>query len=215
MNALTRGLPITAALGLLAAGCGTDAQPDEPAADQAATTSSPGTPGVETSGLGVQMTELGTILSAADGRSLYLFDPDDQGESTCVDACAASWPPLLTAGGELQLDDALDPDLLGTTTRPDGGTQLTYDGWPLYLWAGDAAAGDTAGQGVNDVWWVLGADGTPIRDAAAEDPVDEAGSDDGSGSGYGGGYGGEDRDEAEDTGGYGGGYGEDAADDGY
>ncbi len=117
----------------------------------------------------VASTSLGDVLVDANGMTLYVFDPDAQGPGTCVDACAASWPPLVedapVAG------DGVDAGLLGTATHPDGSEQVTYDGWPLYLWAGDGSPGDVTGQGVQDVWWVIAADGTVIRgDDAATGP---------------------------------------------
>lgn len=111
----------------------------------------------------VATTELGDVLVDADGMTLYMFDPDMQGASTCYDECAMNWPPLV-AEGEPMAGAGADDAKLGTVERDDGTMQVTYDGWPLYLWTQDSAAGDTTGQGVNDVWWVLGADGEPIRD---------------------------------------------------
>jgi predicted lipoprotein with Yx(FWY)xxD motif len=108
-------------------------------------------------------TGLGTVLVDADGMTLYIFDPDGQGPSTCFEGCAASWPPLIAdqpVGG-----DGVDGGLLGTAAREDDGTmQVTYDGWPLYRWAGDSQPGDTTGQGVQDAWWAMAPDGRPIRD---------------------------------------------------
>ena len=135
--------------------------------------------GVQASGLEVASTDLGDILAIPDARSVYLFTSDEPGESTCFDACAASWPPVLLDGDAPAAGDGVDADLIGTTERPDGGVQLTYDGWPLYLWAGDQAAGDVEGQGVNDVWWVVAPDGSPIQqagDGAADEDDDEGGS---------------------------------------
>jgi predicted lipoprotein with Yx(FWY)xxD motif len=60
------------------------------------------------------------------------------------------------------VEDGLDEVLVGSITRDDGTTQGTYNGWPLYYFSGDSAAGDVNGQGVNEVWWVLDATGTPI-----------------------------------------------------
>src|SRR5690606_37508496 len=40
--------------------------------------------------------------------------------------------------------------------------QLTYGGWPLYTFIADSQAGDTSGQGVNDQWFVVSVDGTPV-----------------------------------------------------
>jgi predicted lipoprotein with Yx(FWY)xxD motif len=113
----------------------------------------------------VSSTSLGDVLTDADGMTLYMFDPDKQGESTCYDQCAVAWPPLQVEG-EATAGTGVEESLLGTTTRADGSTQVTYDSWPLYYWQDDAAAGDVTGQGVRDVWWVLAADGTPIRTPA-------------------------------------------------
>ena len=59
--------------------------------------------------------------------------------------------------------DGVDGSLLGTTERDDGTTQVTYDGQPLYVFASDAAPGDTNGQGVGEVWFVVGPDGKTIE----------------------------------------------------
>jgi len=108
----------------------------------------------------VAETDLGSILTDSDGNTLYLFDPDAQGESVCYDQCEEAWPPLVataTAG------DGVDESLLGTAPRTDGSEQVTYNGWPLYYFAADSAPGDTNGQGVNDVWWVVDAAGDAIK----------------------------------------------------
>jgi predicted lipoprotein with Yx(FWY)xxD motif len=128
---------------------------------------------------------LGEILVDGDGMSLYLFEPDEQGASTCYDDCEANWPPLVT-DGEPTAGDGADPDLLGTAERDDGTSQVTYDGWPLYHWIGDETEGDVNGQGIQEVWWVLDPAGTPIRgddaEADAEDDAETTGS--GARSGY-------------------------------
>jgi predicted lipoprotein with Yx(FWY)xxD motif len=116
----------------------------------------------DTAAVMVASTSLGDVLVDADGMTLYMYDPDQQGPSTCYDACATAWPPLLTEG-DLGAGDGADDSLLGTVERDDGGQQVTYDGWPLYYYAQDSAAGDVNGQGANEVWWVLDADGTPIH----------------------------------------------------
>ena len=56
--------------------------------------------------------------------------------------------------------------MLGTTTRDDGTTQVTYDGHPLYLYSGDTAAGDANGEGVGDIWFAVTAQGTPAQASA-------------------------------------------------
>ena len=108
-------------------------------------------------------TDLGTVLVDHDGLTLYMFDPDEGGESTCYDDCADNWPPL-TSTDAPTAGDGTDPGLIGTVPRDDGDDQITYNDWPLYYWAGDNDAGDVNGQAVQDVWWVLDPEGTPIRD---------------------------------------------------
>jgi predicted lipoprotein with Yx(FWY)xxD motif len=113
----------------------------------------------------VASVELGDVLVDGEGFTLYVFDPDEQGESTCYQECASSWPPLVT-DGEPQAGDGVEADLLSTTSREDGAEQVTYDGWPLYRWAGDDAPGDMTGHGVQDVWWVVAPSGEPVRDGS-------------------------------------------------
>ncbi len=153
----TKIVTAVAALALLAAACGSD-EPAETSTTEAATASTTATP---EAGSEVVLTasSLGDILTDEDGNTLYLFVPDNQGPSVCNDDCAANWPPLLkgpVAG------DGIDATLLGTATRDDGSEQVTYNGWPLYYFANDAAPGDTNGQGVNDVWYVLDAAGNGV-----------------------------------------------------
>ncbi|WP_254766039.1 plastocyanin/azurin family copper-binding protein [Salinilacihabitans rarus] len=106
--------------------------------------------------------EYGEILVDSDEMTLYMFDQDTQGaaESACYDDCADAWPPL-TADAAVAGDDVTAD--LRTFERETGETQVTANGWPLYLFARDDAPGDVRGQGSNGVWWVLGPDGTPIR----------------------------------------------------
>lgn len=104
-------------------------------------------------------TIFGKALVDSTGMSLYLFAPDDQGESTCYDACASNWPPLVVEG-DVTAGAGLDGSLVGTVARTDGSTQVTYGGWPLYYFARDAQPGDVNGQGVNDVWYLVSADGS-------------------------------------------------------
>jgi predicted lipoprotein with Yx(FWY)xxD motif len=105
----------------------------------------------------------GTILADARGRTLYMFDPDKQGASTCYGQCAAAWPPVTTADKPIAgvgVDDAL----FSTVKRKDGTTQVTYNKWPLYYFTPDKKPGDVLGQGVKKVWWVLDAKGKPVHD---------------------------------------------------
>lgn len=110
-------------------------------------------------------TPLGTILVDSSGRTLYLFERDTTSKSTCDGACAAAWPPLTTSGSPKAAGQATS-GMLGTTKRSDGTTEVTYAGHPLYLYAGDSAAGQTNGQGLNQfgaAWDTMHPNGTKVE----------------------------------------------------
>jgi predicted lipoprotein with Yx(FWY)xxD motif len=155
------------ALGLLLAACSgsgtestttTSAQTTTTAAETTTTVQSPQSAIAQSVAIGAS--DLGDILVDGDGNTLYLFSPDAQGPSTCYDACEANWPPLV---GDISAGAGIDTALLGTATRDDGTVQVTYNGWPLYYFANDAAAGDTNGQGINGVWYVVSGSGDPVE----------------------------------------------------
>lgn len=100
---------------------------------------------------------LGPILVDAEGMTLYLFTNDTPGVSNCYGDCEVKWPPLLVDAGEMPTAAPGLMGKLGTTTRKDGSIQVTYDGWPLYYWWEDINPGDTTGQGVGGVWYVVDA----------------------------------------------------------
>ncbi|TFH37060.1 MAG: hypothetical protein E4G99_03465 [Anaerolineales bacterium] len=105
--------------------------------------------------------EQGKVVVDGQGMTLYLFTPDGQSESTCNNTCADNWPPLL-AEGEPGVGEGLAAELLGTVARQDGSLQATYNGWPLYYFIRDSVAGDLLGQGVNDVWFLVGPKGDAV-----------------------------------------------------
>ena len=156
---MRRATAAIALAAMIAAGCGTEQAATTTvetttttAAPTTTTTTQPPDEAPEPASVSVAESEVGTILVDGDGFALYLFVPDAQGDSTCYDQCETAWPPLL---GDVTAGDGVDNSLLGTTTRDDGSTQVTYNGWPLYYFANDAAAGDINGQGINDVWYLL------------------------------------------------------------
>ena len=97
----------------------------------------------------VMNAELGSILADAEGNTLYLFTNDEREKSNCSEGCAAAWPPLLT-DAEPVAGEGVDTGRLGTITRDDGGTQVTFNGWPLSHFVNDGAPGDTNGQTRDD-----------------------------------------------------------------
>ncbi len=90
-------------------------------------------------------TSLGKVLVDANGLTLYAFTQDSNGTSTCVDTCASTWPPLTVDSTGLPM--GLDAKVFSVVARPDGSQQLKAGKWPLYRFSGDAAPGDTNGQG--------------------------------------------------------------------
>ncbi len=115
---------------------------------------------------------LGTILTDPQGMTLYLFTRDTtSGETTCYDRCTEAWPPF-TADEPLVLPPGV-PGVLTTISRTNGTAQVAYNGIPLYYWANDQQPGDTTGQGVGDVWFVVapgaefGAVATPVASPVA------------------------------------------------
>jgi predicted lipoprotein with Yx(FWY)xxD motif len=115
--------------------------------------------------IGVGSTRLGSVLVDGTGRTLYLFVADSGTQSSCNSAaCVQYWPPVLTTGAP-QAGTGANASLLGTTTRQDGKTEVTYAGHPLYYFISDKKAGDVSGQGINAFggpWYVVSPSGTQI-----------------------------------------------------
>jgi predicted lipoprotein with Yx(FWY)xxD motif len=111
----------------------------------------------------------GTYLTNSSGRAVYLWVKDPAGKSVCDGACADAWPPVTTTGAPTASGGAVATDL-GTFTRSDGTKQVTYDGHPLYYFAGDSGPGMTAGQGVDGfgaLWWLVSPSGASITGSGA------------------------------------------------
>ncbi|MGP4017840.1 COG4315 family predicted lipoprotein [Saccharopolyspora sp. 5N708] len=94
-----------------------------------------------------EVPNLGTVLTGPDGRTVYLFDKDSSPQSTCLAGCAKDWPPLTTTGPPVA-GAAVNPALLTTSKRPDGSTQVVYNGHPLYYYIGDELPGQADGGGL-------------------------------------------------------------------
>lgn len=172
-----RHMIVASILAIVAVACGGDGStettsgegsPDTTAQSEVTTTAdAPATTSGEdmVDGVHVTETDLGPVLVNPEGLTLYVFTPDTDGVSTCYDDCAASWPAV---AGDTPIGPDLDAAIFGTAPRDDGSDQLTVNGMPLYLFAGDAAPGDTNGQGLNGVWFVVDDTGSMIE-AGADD----------------------------------------------
>jgi predicted lipoprotein with Yx(FWY)xxD motif len=107
--------------------------------------------------------KLGTILAAGPKLlTVYTFEADNRMRSTCTGACTRVWPPVT---GKVQVGGAAASADLGTITRPDGTTQLTYKGHPLYLYSRDKDNGDDSGEAMKSfgaTWYALSPSGNKV-----------------------------------------------------
>jgi predicted lipoprotein with Yx(FWY)xxD motif len=154
----------------LAAGCGSSSSSGSSAPSSSPSSSS--TPSTSTGGAMATVSTatvkgLGTVLVDNKGRTLYLFLPDKHAKVTCTGACATVWPPLkLAAGQKATVGGQAKMSMLGSDSDPAGGRVVTYDGWPLYTYVADTAAGSAIGQASNlngGYWYVLSPSGAIIH----------------------------------------------------
>ena len=149
-----------AGLALLATGCGggatPEAAPPAPAATQAPAAG-------ENVAVRLGESALGPVLVGTDGRVLYGFTNDVNGQSTCVGTCADAWPPVLV-NPDWIVGPNLDSGVFSSVDRPDGTKQLVAGKWPLYYFSGDSTGTDLNGQSSGDVWFVVGPDARLIED---------------------------------------------------
>ncbi|AQG81910.1 hypothetical protein [Spirosoma montaniterrae] len=100
----------------------------------------------------LRSTSLGRVLTGPDGKTLYVFAPDANGQSNCAGNCLTNWPiyykenPVVGSG--MVASD------FTTITRADGSKQTAYQGWPLYYFKNDVKPGDVVGENVGNVWFV-------------------------------------------------------------
>ena len=109
----------------------------------------------------------GKVLVGANGRTLYLFEKDSGGKSSCTGGCASEWPPFTTTG-KPSAGAGVNAAMLSVTKRSDGKNQVVYAGHPLYFYSADTKAGDTTGQGLNVFgaeWYVVSAGGSKVEKA--------------------------------------------------
>jgi predicted lipoprotein with Yx(FWY)xxD motif len=140
------------------------AAPSEAPSASASEAASASAPAAMTAEIKLADSSLGQIIVDGEGKTLYMFQPDEAGTPTCYDDCATAWPPLLADdAASVTAGTGLDATKITVVDRTDGGKQVKYGKWTLYYFANDAAAGDVKGQGLNEVWYVVGADGEPIK----------------------------------------------------
>jgi predicted lipoprotein with Yx(FWY)xxD motif len=106
----------------------------------------------------------GQVLWGPNRQVVYIWEKEPTTTAECYGDCAEAWPPVLTTSEPVAAGE-VDATLLGTTTRRDGSTQVTYNGHPLYYYAhegpGEVKCHNVATHG--GLWWVV----TPAGERAA------------------------------------------------
>jgi len=112
---------------------------------------------------------VGTVLVNGQGRTLYLLTSEKGGKITCTDSngCAKLWPETILPNGTTaaKAGSGVMSSLLGTVKEDNGSLEVTYNGWPLYTFAGDSGPGVAHGQGITSfggTWYVLSSSGDPV-----------------------------------------------------
>jgi predicted lipoprotein with Yx(FWY)xxD motif len=110
---------------------------------------------------------LGPVLVNPQGRTLYMFVPNNDKKVTCVGSCAEVWPPAFLPNGKKPVASGqVKQSLLGSDPDPAGGQVITYAGWPLYTFVSDTTPGKATGQALNingGLWYVLSPSGQVIK----------------------------------------------------
>lgn len=113
---------------------------------------------------------LGKILVDGGGKTLYVFTKDGPDTVNCDAKCQANWPPLVSSGTP-KLGPGVDASLIGTASLANGEKVITYDHMPLYYFIKDTQPGETSGENVGSVWFVVSPDGKPVKPASAAAPT--------------------------------------------
>jgi predicted lipoprotein with Yx(FWY)xxD motif len=163
-----------AAIALATAACGSSSSSSSstPAAGSSSTPAASSASSSASSGTTLNAAMIGgkQVLTNGKGMTVYWFAPDTSTTSKCTGSCATYWPPVpgpATAGSGVT-------GKLGTITRPDGTTQATYNGHPLYTYVADKNPGDDKGNGLNisgGLWYNV-----PVSGSAATTPTTSASS---------------------------------------
>jgi predicted lipoprotein with Yx(FWY)xxD motif len=95
-----------------------------------------------------------TILTTTKGMTLYYRTTDVPPSTVCSGGCASAWPPLLVSGSSTPTSATSLPGKLSAQADANG-TQVEYNGHPLYTFSGDTAPGQTTGEGFGGIWHVV------------------------------------------------------------
>ena len=164
-HSTARSVPALALLALgmplVLAACSSTSASSAPTAPAPAPTA-PASSAPATSAIKTGSVSQGTVIVDKDGMTAYIYTKDTQGsgKSSCTGACLQAWPMITSTSANATGDGVTAK--LGTIPTADGGHQVTVDGWPIYTFAKDKAPGDSSGQGVGGVWYMLKPDGSQV-----------------------------------------------------
>jgi predicted lipoprotein with Yx(FWY)xxD motif len=164
-------MPALAGAALLIAACGSSAAPKTSGYAGSSPAAKPSSAASATVVIDTRSTSIGTVLTNAQGFTLYWFAIDTPTTSKCYGTCASYWPPLI--GKPVAGSGASLPKGFSTITRSNGQLQATYDGHPLYTYEADTSAGMTTGNGSNlsgGLWWAMTPSGAKPSAATAANP---------------------------------------------
>lgn len=170
---LRSGAAAFGAAALLLAACGHSSSTTSPSHAPQSNATSIGTDRIQ---------GIGTVLDTAQGLTLYHNTAEAGGRIVCTGSCAKVWPPVLVSGVPPQGSPVIK-GAFGSMKRPDGTTQLTFDGMPLYTFSGDSSPGQANGQGLQGVWFAVTASGAKTSGSNAGGSA-SGGSSSGSSRGY-------------------------------
>ncbi len=158
----TSALVLAPAVALAIAACGSSSHPKTTTSKPAPASTTKSATASSSSGVTIDarpVSALGTILVNAQGKSLYIFEPDKAKKVTCTGGCAHDWPPVKLASGEKPIaGSGVVQSLLGEDPDPSGGEVVTYKGWPLYTYISDSGPGIATGQATKmygGLWYVI------------------------------------------------------------
>jgi predicted lipoprotein with Yx(FWY)xxD motif len=132
--------------------------------------------------VGSGKTSLGTVLTSASGRTLYLFEGDTKSKLGCNGSCLKDWPPLWASGSASAAGGATNSEL-GTVKRGSS-KQVTYNGHPVYTYSGDSKAGQVWGEGLKlhgKLWYAISPSGVAVTSSKGASSSSSGGS---TGSGW-------------------------------
>ncbi|HET8978012.1 MAG TPA: hypothetical protein VFN87_07630 [Solirubrobacteraceae bacterium] len=178
------GAAAVVAVALVAAGCGSSSTPGSTSSAAAGggggygSSAASSTASAKSVSIKTAQRAGKTYLTDSAGRSVYLWTADSRDSSKCSGACASAWPPLVTKGQPTASSGAR-PAMLGTISRGNGTRQVTYDGHPLYYFAGDTGPGTTSGEGSNGFgakWWLVAPAGSAVTTGSGAAPASSSSS---------------------------------------